>query len=119
MRKKELYIPVNIPERNDFFAGYGIKELIATAIALVIGAILAVMIYLLSGSLFFAFGELGTLVGFTILLVKRDRIDESFIDKLNFVRIYRKQQKRYEYAYYDFYSDVKDYEGNRRGGKRK
>lgn len=119
MRKKELYIPVNIPERNDFFAGYGIKELIATAIALVVGAILAVMIYLLAGSLFFAFGVLGALVAITILLVKRDQIDESFIDKINFVRIYQKQQKRYEYVYYDFYSDVKDYEEKRKGGKLK
>lgn len=121
MNKKELYIPVNVPERNDFFDGFGTKELIATALALVVGIIFAVVIYLNFNSLLSAFLLLGTIVATTILLVKRDRIDESFIDKINFVRIYNKQQKRYEYQYYDFYTDVREYEtkGRKQGGKSK
>ena len=121
MNKKELYIPVNVPERNDFFEGFGGRELVITAISLVIGAIGAVLIYLNFNSLLFAFLFLGTVVAVTILLVKRDRIDESFVDKINFVNIYNKQQKRYEYQYYDFYTDIREYEtkGRKQGGKSK
>lgn len=100
--KKELYIPVNVPERNDFIEGFGGKELFYTAISFVIGAILAIASYLmLNIEIFFAFMILAMIVTLTVMFVKRDSIDESFIDKIAFIISYQKIQKKYSYEYWD------------------
>lgn len=102
MKKKELYIPVNVPERNDFIEGFGAKELFYTAISFVIGAILAVTAYIVMHlEVFFAFLILAMIVTLTVLFTKRDSIDESFIDKIGFILSYNKAQKKYSYVYWN------------------
>ena len=36
--RKELYIPVNVPEREDYISGFGSKELTITGLAYWLGS---------------------------------------------------------------------------------
>lgn len=53
-RKKELYIPLNVIESQDLISGIGGKEIGYIGGALLAGVILAVMIFMLSGSMVLA-----------------------------------------------------------------
>lgn len=101
--RKELYIPVNVPEREDFISGFGAKELTITGVSLFFGVIVAVIVFFRTESAFYAVGAAGIIVAITIVLVRRDLYDESIIDKLRFVRIYHRAQKQFIYEYFNFY----------------
>ena len=102
-RKKELYIPVNVPEREDFVSGFGAKELSITGISLFFSIVCAVAIFVLSGRAFYAVGSGAIIVTTVIMLIRRDRYDESLIDKFRFVLHYLKAQKKYVYKYHNIY----------------
>lgn len=107
-KKKELYIPLNVIESQDLISGIGGKEVGYIGGALLAGVILAVMIFMLSGSMVLAVLVGGTLVAVTVMLVRRDRFNESMIDKFRFLKIYLKAQKKYEYQYYNIYGGYID-----------
>lgn len=105
--KKELYLPVNIPASRafDYFAGYGAKELGITFVSFVVAMIMAVIVYQGTEQILYS-ALLGIgLVGMTVLIIKRDKFDESLITQLQIVRKYHKAQKRYEYFYFDIYKN--------------
>ena len=104
-RKKELYIPTNIPESraNDFFPGFGAKEMSILGINFVIGVIVAVMIYVFTKLILAAAITMAGIGALTILIVRRDRYDECLIDQLMILRKFSKAQKVYEYDYYNIY----------------
>lgn len=108
--KKELYIPVNVPEREDFISGFGGKELTITGISLLIGIIVAAVIFVQTDAAFYAVGATGIIVALTIVLVRRDQFDESIIDKLRFVRLYHKAQKQFNYEYFNLYESREEVE---------
>ena len=87
-RKKELYIPTNIPESraNDYFSGFGAKEMSILGINFVIGVIVAVMIYVFTKLILAAVIIIAGIVALTILIVRRDRYDECLIDQLIILR---------------------------------
>lgn len=101
--KKELYIPLNVVETQDLISGIGGKEIGFIGASLVVGIILAIIIFSSSGNMVTAVMTGGILVSVTVLLVKRDRFNESMIDKLRFIREYAKSQKRYPYNYTNIY----------------
>ncbi|BDF45184.1 hypothetical protein CE91St56_23070 [Lachnospiraceae bacterium] len=113
-RKKELYIPVNVPEREDFVSGFGAKELSITGISLFVGIICAVVIFNLSGSAFQAVGSGAIILTTVIMMIRRDRYDESLIDKFRFVLRYLKAQKIYEYKYHNIH-EGDEKENNEKG----
>lgn len=103
--KKELYIPVNIPESRakDYFAGYGAKEFVITLCSFIIAMIIAIILYTTTEQILFA-GIIGIgIVGLTVIIVKRDKFDESMIDQMKIIRKFSKAQKQYEYEYYNIY----------------
>lgn len=105
--KDKLFVGDYTPESRaeDYFAGYGFKELIATVIAFVGGFIIAVVMYNSTQQVLYG-GILGFgIVAIVILVVKRDKYDESLIDKLKIIMDYKKSQKQYEYEYYNIYEN--------------
>lgn len=108
-KKKELYIPLNVIESQDLISGIGRKEVSYIGAALLIGVILAVIIFSSSGNMVAAVMTAGILVSITVLMVRRDQFNESMVDKLRFIKIYMESQKRYEYRYFNIYGgDVLD-----------
>ena len=108
IRKNELYIPTNIPESraNDYFAGFGIKELTYSLVSFLIWGVIAVVIYVTTGQIIQSILLASRMFDITILIVKRDKYDESMIDQLKIIRKYRKAQKQYEYEYFNIYEGV-------------
>lgn len=101
--REKLPIPVNVVEQEDFISGFGNKEILITALVFVIGVILGGIIFVGTGNMIIAIGLASVLLAATILIIKRDRFDESMIDKVRFVRIYINAQKQYMYSYYNIY----------------
>lgn len=102
-KRKDLYIPINVPEREDFVAGFGAKELSISGIALMIAVVIAVALFTVTQSAFYAVGAGSIVVVTVIVLIRRDRFDESIIDKIRFVMIYMKAQKKFVYVYHNIY----------------
>ena len=117
-KKKDLYIPINVPEREDFVAGFGVKELSISGIAMLIAIVVAVAIFTVTQSAFYAVGAGSILVVTVIVLIRRDRFDESIIDKIRFVIAYAKAQKKFEYVYYNIYEGKEDEKDSRSADNR-
>ncbi len=106
--KKELYIPLNVVESQDVIIGIAGKEIGYIGCALIAGVILAVLTFSFSGSMVLAVLIGGTIVALTVMLVRRDKFNESMLDKFRFIKIYLKAQKKYEYQYHNIYGGYID-----------
>lgn len=106
-KKKELYLPTNIPESRayDYFSGYGIKELVITICSMVVAIIFAVILFQYTNQILYSGILGGGILFITILIIKRDKFDESLIDQLKIIIKFMKEQKQYEYFYYNIYED--------------
>lgn len=101
--QKELAFPENVVDRNDFIPGFGGKELGITGIAFGISIAIIIIGYLSSGSVFLSIMAGVGILAVTLLMIRRDRFDESAVDKAKFVISYYKSQHRFEYDYYNIY----------------
>ena len=106
MKKKELYIPMNAAENNDFITGFGHKEFALTGVSLAIALVLFVFLQTVFGKLLISFTIGIFIVGVTVIMVKRDKYNESFIDKMKFVLDFMNAQKKYEYFYHSEYESI-------------
>lgn len=102
-RRKPLYFPTNCPDANDFVAGFGTKELCISIIALIVAIIVGIIIHVNTGNMIYTLSTGAVIVVVTVLLVKRNKYQESFIDQLKQVISYHKAQKRFTYEYYNIY----------------
>ena len=101
--KDKLPIPVNVPEQKDLLPGIGGKELGIIGIAGVIDIGLILVINGVSGSLVTAI-LIGTiLIALVVMAIKRDRYNESVIDKFFIMYRFSETQKKYMYEFYDMY----------------
>lgn len=103
MEQKELYFPANVIDRNDFISGFGGKELMATLIAFGTAIAAIVICFLSTGNMFLSVFVGIVIVAVTIILVRRDKFDESVIDKVRYIILYYRSQKRFVYDYYNIY----------------
>lgn len=103
MNKKDLYIPVNVVERNDIVSGFGKTELMITVISFLIAVCIGIWIIVSSEKIATAIFLGAMLIAVTIFLIRRDKFDESVIDKLFIIKKYYKSQKRYIYHYHNIY----------------
>lgn len=101
MNKKDLYIPVNVIDREDFIAGFGGREMMITGVVLVIAVVMGVVRYFQTEGIVLSVLFPFLMTGLTISLVMRDKYDESMIDKLKLVVKHKRSQKRFAYCYYD------------------
>lgn len=100
--RNELYIPVNVPDRQDLIQGFGMKEIAVTAVSALVGLLIIILTYQITGNMAEAILAGASPVVVVMLAVWRDQFDESVIDKLKNILAYYQSQKRYGYFYMDF-----------------
>lgn len=104
MKKKDLYIPVNVPDRNEFVPGFGNQELVACGVALALGIVTFVIM-----KYGFGCGMVKSLIGcisflaIAIVIFKKDKFGENLVYKLQYVIRFFQSQKRYVYKQYNIY----------------
>lgn len=101
--EKDLYIPVNVMDSNDYIAGFGSKELAISAIATAIALGIAITLYIVTQNVFMAIMVFAIIILTTISLIFRDKCNESIIDKIHLVILYCRRQKTFVYRYYNIY----------------
>jgi hypothetical protein len=101
MESTNLYIPVNIKTRFEFFNGYGITELIQTIIAAVVSGFAAFTAYTITS---------GTTVPVLIVLVTiaaavtaftKGESNQSVTDQIGHIVRFMREQRIYAYYYTD------------------
>lgn len=101
--KESLPIPVNVPEQKDFLPGIGTKEIGIIAITSFFDIVLILIINGVSGSLITAIFIGIAIIAVVVMAIKRDRFNESVIDKARIVYQFSEKQKNYLYNFYDTY----------------
>ena len=106
MKKKELYIPVNVPDRNEVLPGFGAAELIACAVAFGIGVITAILIFVISQDILKALGTAIVILAAAVVLFRKNQYGENIIIKSKYVIAFHKTQKKYYYKYHNIYEGI-------------
>lgn len=94
-----LYIPMGVKTDNEFFSGFGKKELMQAAVGAALGVIVSVFIYLGSGNI--AYTMIGVLSGIagSVMMTVKDQYNMSVVSQVaNLIRFSR-SQKIYPYVY--------------------
>lgn len=118
MEKNDLYIPTNVSDSNDIISGFGMKELAITGAGAGFALMLAIILYSSSKNIVTAVLLPFTVIAVIIVCVRRDKYSESVIDKLRFIWIYYRSQKRYKYQYYDYISEMMEKDNDNNGCER-
>jgi hypothetical protein len=99
MTDNTLYIPLGVKTENEFFPGFGKKELLQATIGFVFSLIICLFIYLASGNV--AYTMIGVLSGIagSVTMVTKDTYNMSVVTQVaNLIRFSR-GQKIYPYVY--------------------
>jgi hypothetical protein len=94
-----LYIPLGVKTENEFFPGFGKKELLQAAVGMIFALIISLFIYLASGNV--AYTMIGVLSGIagSVTMVTKDTYNMSVVTQVaNLIRFSR-SQKVYPYVY--------------------
>jgi len=94
-----LYIPMGVKTENEFFSGFGKKELIQALIGAMFGGVVSVIIFIVSGNV--AYTMIGILSGIagSVMMTTKDQYNMSVVTQVaNLVRFSR-SQKQYPYVY--------------------
>ena len=92
----QYLIPTNVTSKFEFFVGYGLSELLKTAIVAAIGVVLYLILFFIP----FQIRLFGLIIGptaLTFFIVKRDATGGSILSMLLSMRKYFKSQHRYLY----------------------
>ena len=102
-QKDKLPIPTNCPDADDLVPGIGRKEIMIIGVSFLVAVITALRVYLKIGNVFTCLVIAASIVFFTVIFVKRNQFQESFIDNIKQVIDYHLAQKRFQYEYYNIY----------------
>ena len=94
-----LYIPLGVKTENEFFSGFGKKELLQAFIGTLVGGIISLLIWLISGNI--AYTMIGVLTGIagSVMMATKDQYNMSVVTQVaNLIRFSR-SQKHYPYIY--------------------
>jgi len=94
-----LYIPMGVKTENEFFSGFGKKELLQAAVGAVLALIVSVFVFLVSLNI--AYTMIGVLAGIagSVMMVTKDQYNMSVVTQVaNLIRFSR-SQKIYPYVY--------------------
>ena len=94
-----LYIPMGVKTENEFFSGFGKKELLQAAVGAVFAIIVSLFIYIISENI--AYTMIGVLSGIagSVMMTTKDQYNMSVVSQVaNLVRFSR-SQKHYPYTY--------------------
>lgn len=100
-KKENLYIPMGIKEKNEFWEGFGAEELKGAAIFILISLAINILMNLIAGSIFFfvAFTVISIATGGMIFT--KGNTNLSVVNQIQNMRSFSKSQKRYCYKSYN------------------
>ena len=94
-----LYIPMGVKTENEFFNGFGKKELLQAAVGAVLSVVVSLFVYLFSENI--AYTMIGVLSGIAgaVMMTVKDQYNMSVVSQVaNLIRFSR-SQKAYPYVY--------------------
>ena len=94
-----LYIPMGVKTENEFFNGFGKKELLQAIVGTVFGIAVSLLFYLLSGNI--AYTMIGVLSGIagSVMMVTKDQYNMSVVTQVANLISFSRSQKIYPYVY--------------------
>ena len=94
-----LYIPISVKTENEFFSGFGKKELLQTVIGSIIGIGVSLLIGLITGSI--PYTMIGVLAGIagSVMMTRKDLNNMSVVSQAVNMINFSKSQKYYPYIY--------------------
>lgn len=94
-----LYIPMGVKTENEFFSGFGKKELLQSMVGTVIGVALSLLVWVISQNV--AFTMIGVLSGIagSIMMTTKDQNNMSVVTQVSNMVRFAKSQKHYPYIY--------------------
>ncbi|MNN30850.1 hypothetical protein D3C81_1445120 [compost metagenome] len=92
-----LYIPIGVKSESEWFSGFGKQQLIQTIIGSFGAFFLALIIWLLKGSVSFAVVTFLSGVAASVMMTTKDRHNLSVLDQVRFVIAFKRSQKFYPY----------------------
>ncbi|MCL2189164.1 MAG: hypothetical protein FWC16_09620 [Defluviitaleaceae bacterium] len=94
-----LYIPMGVKTENEFFTGFGKKELLQAGVGTLGGIIISLLIYLASGNV--AYTMIGILTGIagSVMMTVKDQYNMSVVGQTANLINYARGQKVYPYTY--------------------
>ena len=98
-RNDTLYIPVNIKTRFEFFDGYGVAELVCTAITAGISGLIAISIHAANQNTTLCVLTVLITVAASVMALSKDQSNQSIIDQVRFMLRFMKTQRKYPYYY--------------------
>lgn len=102
-QKKELYIPVNTPDSDDYISGIGRKEVTIIFISLLFSVFIGIGIISITSNMINAVLTGAIIISSTIVIFKRDIYNENLIKKILILYSYHKSPKKYVYTYFNIY----------------
>lgn len=104
-----LYIPSNIRKRFEYVDGIGKHELGMIAISTAIGLVVGILIFVVQRQLFGLLIPPAAGFLFSYVFARKDRYNQSTIDKIRLLKKFQGGQKRYYYKWRNIYEkDVKN-----------
>lgn len=97
----KLYVPTNVKTRLEFFNGFGISELITTAIVAGIFLPISFIIYKIRGSFLMPIILEFLAIAGTIMMTTKDSNNLCVVTQIRFMLNFSKMQKKFDYEYYN------------------
>ena len=105
MESTNLYIPVNIKTRFEFFDGYGVKELFPTVIAALVSGFFAFIMHAATGGAILPVLTVLITVAASVMALAKGENNMSVVDQVKCVLRFSREQRKYPYHYTDEWSD--------------
>lgn len=102
---KDLKIPAQVSDRDDFIQGIGAKEIMVIIVTFIVLIFFVITGYAISKNLVMCFMIAAFLLGLSIISTKRNNYNENLIDQIKILRKYLKMQKVYEYKHTDLFAE--------------
>ena len=99
METTNLYIPVNIRTRFEFFDGYGMAELMPTLGIAAGSGFIAVLIHAATGSTISAILLVLVSIAAAVMALAKGEGNMSMVNHIQCILRFMREQRRYEYVY--------------------
>ncbi|MDR2903669.1 MAG: hypothetical protein LBU77_04110 [Clostridiales bacterium] len=106
MEPNNLYIPVNIKTRFEFFDGYGMTELISTIIIASVSGFFALIIHTATNDAIMPILIVLVAVAASVMALEKGENNMSMIDHIKSLVRFSREQRQYPYYYTDEWSDA-------------
>lgn len=97
----KLYVPTNVKTRLEFFNGFGISELITTAIVAGFFLPISFIVYKIKGSFLIPIIIEFIAIAGTVMMTTKDANNLCVVTQIKFMINFSKIQKKFDYEYYN------------------